>query len=221
MNQKVRESLSALMDGESDELELRRVLKSLDAAPEEADTWRRYHLVRSAIGRERDIDVSVDISAAVAARISEETSSAGDDSESAPGRRSTPFSFVGSAAIAAAVSLMVITGVQVYRGGQSSESGMSELATQGESRDWSASRAGNNVEPAAMNRSAQGGAMTVGATPAWLMASDQARPQDERAQAKILQSYLNRHVEQAGYHVSNSWMPVVQPADGNRATSQP
>ncbi|RKR06324.1 RseA-like anti sigma(E) protein [Kushneria sinocarnis] len=220
MNQKVRESLSALMDGEGDELELRRVLKSLDAAPEEADTWRRYHLVRSAIGRERDIDVNADISAAVAARISEETAATEEETDNSAGRRGTPFSFVGSAAIAAAVSLMVITGVQVYRGGQGSDPGMSELATQRESRNWSPSRAGDGAEPAALNRSARSGAMTVGATPGWLTATDQP-PQDERAQAKVLQSYLNRHVEQAGYHVSNSWMPVVQPAGGGRTASQP
>ena len=46
------ETLSALMDGESDDLELRRFLKQLPADTQQAevlDTWRRFHLARSAL----------------------------------------------------------------------------------------------------------------------------------------------------------------------------
>ncbi|MGJ8513367.1 sigma-E factor negative regulatory protein [Carnimonas bestiolae] len=120
MNDKVRESLSAVMDGEGDELELRRVLKSLSKSPEEADTWRRYHVIGSALRRERDIDVTTDLSAAVHERIEALHLDQLDGEGSAQavhGKRHVgPFSFMGNAAVAAAVSLMVITGVQVYRG---------------------------------------------------------------------------------------------------------
>jgi len=49
------------MDGESDELELRRVLKGLDKDSDSADTWRRYHLARSLMQRDKDIDISTDL----------------------------------------------------------------------------------------------------------------------------------------------------------------
>ncbi|MCM5703253.1 sigma-E factor negative regulatory protein [Larsenimonas salina] len=132
MNQDQRESLSAVMDGEGDELSLPRVLKSLEGNDEMADQWRRYHVARSIMKRERDIDVSMDISAAVRQRIEQEPMV--DQAETAKtetaktertGRRHAPFSFMGSAAIAAAVSLMVITGVQVFRGGDDVGSGTS------------------------------------------------------------------------------------------------
>ena len=63
MSQNARESLSALMDNEGDELELRRVLKSLDDEPDAADAWRRYHLMRSLLRREGDVDMTTDLSA--------------------------------------------------------------------------------------------------------------------------------------------------------------
>ena len=55
MNQDLRESLSAVMDDEGDELSLPRVLKTLEQHPEEADTWRRYHVARSVMKREQAI----------------------------------------------------------------------------------------------------------------------------------------------------------------------
>ena len=72
MSQSTRESLSAFMDSESDELELRRVLKSLPDDADAAETWRRYHLARSMMQRERGVDVSVDLSAGIMARLREE-----------------------------------------------------------------------------------------------------------------------------------------------------
>ncbi|MGL6250628.1 MAG: sigma-E factor negative regulatory protein, partial [Billgrantia desiderata] len=63
MSQNARESLSALMDNEGDDLELRRTLKSLEEQPDAAEAWRRYHLMRSVMRRDHDIDVSTDLSA--------------------------------------------------------------------------------------------------------------------------------------------------------------
>lgn len=124
MSQNTHESLSALMDGESDELELRRVLKALASDSDSADTWRRYHLARSLMQRDKDIDVSVDLSAGVMARIQDEAVPLGNDASSndagsAP-RKSSSFSLARGAGIAATVSLMVITGVQYFNSGSDS-----------------------------------------------------------------------------------------------------
>ena len=47
MSQFEKESLSALLDNEADDLELRRLLKSIDSNPELAETWERYCLEQS------------------------------------------------------------------------------------------------------------------------------------------------------------------------------
>jgi len=120
MSQNTRESLSALMDGESEEFELRRVLKSLPDNADAADTWRRYHLARSVMQREQGIDVTVDLSAGVMARLQEEPVPLADTaSEILKGksRKAPTVSFVRGAGVAAAVSLMVITGVQYFNTG--------------------------------------------------------------------------------------------------------
>ncbi|WP_110656444.1 sigma-E factor negative regulatory protein [Salinicola halimionae] len=110
----VHESFSALMDNEADEFDLRRVLKTMGTASQEGDTWRRYHLARSMMRRERDVIVDIDISRDVMAAIADEPQPV-RESGSEPTKRHS-FSMMSGAAVAAAVSLMVITGVQVYNG---------------------------------------------------------------------------------------------------------
>ncbi|MYL24500.1 anti-sigma factor [Halomonas alkaliantarctica] len=113
MSQNTRESLSALMDGESDELELRRVLKALPDNADAADTWRRYHLARSLMQREQGVDVSTDLSAGIMARLREEPAPQVAASQR-EARKVPTISFARGAGVAAAVSLMVITGVQYF-----------------------------------------------------------------------------------------------------------
>ncbi|OLO05632.1 MULTISPECIES: sigma-E factor negative regulatory protein [Salinicola] len=110
----VHESFSALMDNEADEFDLRRVLKTMSAPSPDSDVWRRYHLARSMMRRERDAIVDIDISGGVMAALADEPHPV-RESASEPTRRHS-FSMMGGAAMAAAVSLMVITGVQVYNG---------------------------------------------------------------------------------------------------------
>ncbi|NWO09585.1 sigma-E factor negative regulatory protein [Chromohalobacter salexigens] len=155
MNQNVRESLSALMDNEGDELEVRRVMRSLQDAPEDAETWRRYHLARSMMQRDRGVDVSADLSAGVMARLADEHGE--QEATTSGSRRAVPFSFAGSAAIAAAVSLMVITGVQVYNA--NSPSGVSGEGAEFASGNASAGEGGASVQPASLQSAPSGGAV--------------------------------------------------------------
>lgn len=222
MNQKVRESLSAIMDGEGDELELRRVLKSLGGSSEEADAWRRYHVIGSVMRRERDIDVSVDLSASIRQRIEAQQRpvvSHSDPAVVAHGdavvkRHAGPFSFMGSAAVAAAVSLMVITGVQVYRGaGSSTPSADTTLASQ-------ASVSGSAISGAAIgslsgegSASSSGGVSTVGLVsepvngsyasadgrslfPSYMGTDSNA---EARQQARLLKGFLEQHAQAADF----------------------
>lgn len=229
MKDNLRESLSALMDNEGDELELRRVLKTLGDSPDDAEAWRRYHLARSLMQRDRDIDISTDLAAGVMARIQDEP--APQASEEAHSRRHS-LSFAGSAAVAAAVSLMVITGVQFYHGIDSTPSSDMAGGTVnggGLNRD----AAGSGVQPASSSAldgssvvdlpflqslpMSGNGVMTVGAggdMPLFMAPNQRQSQRADLEQAHLLQSYLDRHAGDAAYRSGEAWMPLL------RASSQ-
>ena len=68
--QDLKQSLSALIDSEADELELRRVLNA-SHEPELRDTWSRYQVARAAMHNE-PLSVQVDLSASIMAAIDAE-----------------------------------------------------------------------------------------------------------------------------------------------------
>jgi len=104
MNEALRESLSAVMDGEGDDLALRRLLARSDDAEVRA-TWSRYHVARDALQGQASVVgavVSMDISAAVREAV---------DAETVPRRRSAgSWRSVASFAIAASVTAVVVLG---------------------------------------------------------------------------------------------------------------
>jgi len=71
MDDRLKESISALMDDEANELELQRVLAH--AAKEELlDTWKNYHCVKSVLKHEHGDFIAIDISRSVAQAIEHE-----------------------------------------------------------------------------------------------------------------------------------------------------
>ena len=66
----LQESLSAVMDNEADELELRRVLNAFGDA-ETRDTWSRYQVARAVMHKDLLIP-RLDIAAAVSAALADE-----------------------------------------------------------------------------------------------------------------------------------------------------
>ncbi len=61
MTEQLKESLSAVMDGEADEFEIRRVLNEAANDAELRGVWERYHLVRSVMrGEGRTLAVGAD-----------------------------------------------------------------------------------------------------------------------------------------------------------------
>ncbi|WP_043511573.1 sigma-E factor negative regulatory protein [Halomonas sp. BC04] len=227
MSQNARESLSALMDNEGDDLELRRALKSLEDDPDAADAWRRYHLMRSLMRRDHDIDVSKDLSAGIMARI---------EAEPVPALESTPSvtrrspSLARGAGIAAAVSLMVITGVQFYNGsdfastGDAPVAGTETRANSEQPQRSLASQAGGQgaplFSPAASG--GQAGVMPVGASfdnPLFLSPQSRQPASSDQEQARLLQSYLDRHSEGAAYRSGDVWMPLLR-ASGSETLGQ-
>jgi sigma-E factor negative regulatory protein RseA len=107
MNERMRESLSALLDGEADELEIRRVLSQVDDDQELRQTWRRYNLARDVMDGQRETCHAVDISARVMARIEQEQA---DSPVTGLGRKL--LRPVASFAVAASVAATVVIGGQ-------------------------------------------------------------------------------------------------------------
>lgn len=104
MSDKLRESVSALMDGEVSELELRRVLTHADSA-EVRERWRGYQLARGAISGDSLRFANVDLSSQVAAAVEAEAVPAGQ-------RLSPWWKSLGGLAVAASVAAVVVVGGQ-------------------------------------------------------------------------------------------------------------
>ncbi|MDA8752726.1 sigma-E factor negative regulatory protein [Halieaceae bacterium] len=106
MSEQLRESLSALMDDEANELEVERVLARIDSDVDMRTTWMRYHRTRDALAGHDRISESLDISAAVMVAIRENPGLA---QRSPLNRLLRP---VASFAVAASVAATVVFGGQ-------------------------------------------------------------------------------------------------------------
>lgn len=115
------ESVSALMDGEVADFELRRTLERVVEDDEAGERWRRYHVARSVMKGDSEGVLNIDISASVMAAIEDEPSLSGTqkqvNSEKETSRAHELFwKPLTSMAVAASVTAVVILGVQNFNG---------------------------------------------------------------------------------------------------------
>jgi sigma-E factor negative regulatory protein RseA len=107
--ERLAESLSALMDGESTELETHRILKEVGSNSSATDSarrkWQRYHMASSVMSG--DPVAKIDFSAAIAAAIEAE-----DRHRINPLRQFA--GIAGRFAIAASVAMVAVLGVQQF-----------------------------------------------------------------------------------------------------------
>ncbi len=68
----MKEKISALLDGEANDLEHERALRALGSDPELGAVWERYHLAGTAIRRELEIMVSPDLADRIQERLRNE-----------------------------------------------------------------------------------------------------------------------------------------------------
>lgn len=71
MNERLKESLSALLDGEVNELELQRILAH-DERQEVSACWQRYHEISALIQSNNTLRTTVDIRSSVMAIINKD-----------------------------------------------------------------------------------------------------------------------------------------------------
>lgn len=118
MSERLRESLSAVMDGEANELELERVLSRMTEDEELRQTWIRYSAVHSVNTGGQVANLSLDISQRVRKTLRDDADNNGANKPAGvAGRLLKPFaSFAVAASVAATV---VIGGQQLYQIGES------------------------------------------------------------------------------------------------------
>ena len=187
----LQESLSAVMDNEADELELRRVLNAFDDADTRA-TWSRYQVARVAMHKDLVLP-HLDISAAVSAAIADEVT---------PLKASrSPWRSLGRLAVAASVTVAVLAGVRLYN--QDNIAGV-ELAQQAaQPANLSVPQVKGPAVLAGYNESAEQapGPMASG------VLQGQAGWHDQR-----LPGYLRQHAQQAALKGTESALPYARAA---------
>jgi sigma-E factor negative regulatory protein RseA len=115
--EQLNESVSALMDGEASELELRRILKSTDS--EIFQRWHRYQIVSAALKGELQVSKPVDFSASIAAALEQEATHSIKFPLSNTKPRINLWSNIGRFAVAASVAGALVVGVKFAPTGSS------------------------------------------------------------------------------------------------------
>jgi len=182
----LQESLSAVMDNEADELELRRVLGASDDA-EVRGAWSRYQMARAVMHREV-IDPHLDIAAAVSAALAD---------EKAPVRKVGMVRGLGRVAVAATVAVAVLAGVRFYNADGVAPA---ELAQ------------GTQAPISIPQNQAQSPAILAGYTTSSEPASAQQAQDIEGWHDKRLPEYLRQHAEQSSLNGVEGALPYARAA---------
>lgn len=190
-SESLRETLSALMDDEAEQLELRRVLHAGEQDPDVRRSWERYQLARSVMHKE-PWQPGVDLSAGIAAALADEPVPA-----IAPTVAPTRWKMqLGRVAVAASVTLAVLVGVRMIN-----QDGMPDTNTMA-AVERTAPAAGTPAMAAA-SAQARPGAVLAG----FSSHADQAEPQQAAGpsawQEQRIGSYLRRHAENSAQAAPN------------------
>lgn len=131
------ESLSALVDNEASELEVRRILKNVERNPEVRERWRRYNMIGSILRKESDLNLggAVDLAGGISeALLAEQAFTGGapermqDEPRTTQGVRPVTSSsrkglldFIAKSAVAASFAGALVIGFNVFGPEQSGE----------------------------------------------------------------------------------------------------
>jgi sigma-E factor negative regulatory protein RseA len=217
MNDKMNESLSALVDGETDELEVRRVMNQIDQTPEMLQTWRRYQLIGSVLRDEpaSTIDLSRGIMQALDGEPMDDVvipvTTASNLAVAAPASQitSSRWHWLASGAIAASVTLAVLVGVRV-----TSELQNPALSGQALSAVTPKTLSLDSVEPSDAIAEALVSAEPM---PNSVIAVAETQPQADsetlREAQNVLKEYVLQHTEHASLNTASGMMPYARVAN--------
>ena len=185
----LQESLSALMDNETDELELRRVLAASGESEVRA-TWARYQVARAVMHKEL-LEPRLDLAAAVSAALA-------DEPVPAVSQPRLPLRGLGRLAVAASVTVAVLAGVRMYN--------QDDLAT--------TQLAQRDALPLLQARPLQGPAVLAGYTTNSVVVpqGQGATDAQQRWQQQHLPAYVRQHAQQAAFIGTQSALPYARAA---------
>lgn len=219
--ERLNESLSALMDGKVSELELQRLLKVSAASAEVGARWSRYQLAASVLRHERVAPVDSDLAARISTAIEREGPLSGSGGGGAADgiANSRWWRPLSRGAVAATVAFAAILGVQQWQvadRGQSQPDG--ELVAEAEPPvAQSVAQPSGFIVPAPSTRSAS--------TAAPRLMPDQRRGASDKAMIQRLPTpelmrHLNRvmiqHSEQAAHLGSQGMVPFARATYGEK-----
>lgn len=184
----LQETLSAVMDNEADELELRRVLAACGEDAELRSTWSRYQLARSVMHREPTLP-KLDIAAAVSAALADEAAP--------PKAEKGPWRMVGRLAVAASVTLAVLAGVRLYN----QNDALPQMAQQGTTPQIALPQVKGPAVLAGYSEE-QGAPQVI----------TNSSSSDTRWHEQRLPIYLRQHVQQSAVSGTESALPYARAA---------
>ena len=197
----LHESLSAVMDNEADELELRRVLAASGDSEMRA-TWSRYQIARAAMHKEL-IEPRMDIASGVSAALADEPALDIGRADPVKPQQKTAWRNMGRIAVAASVTVAVLAGVRLYNQGEVAGPQMAQQAAQPsmvvpQATQGSAVLAGYSASERAGAGGAEATAIEVSA---------------EGWHEQRLPAYLRQHAQQAAFgSESESALPYARAA---------
>jgi len=208
--QRLNESLSALVDGEVSEIELQRILRELDGVEGDAlrQRWQGYHQQRSLMRGERF--AGTDLSASISAAIADE-----------PLHRKSRWSSLGSSlsrmAVAASVAVFALVAVQQFDRGADQQPALEFAQESLEVEHYSGPAlqfpSGFRPELYAQTVSAQsGGSAAARASLAQLPVSAAMSEADYMHSRSYLLNLLQRHQAQSATIANPALLPVMLPA---------
>jgi len=115
--EKLYQSLSALMDGQASELELHQVLKQSQTNAELRQQWQRWQIARAALHGQPQSFVALNLAERVSAAL-EDAPPVAPITRARPAMRSRLWRSGGQLAVAASVTLAVLGGVRFYQSSQ-------------------------------------------------------------------------------------------------------
>ncbi|WP_462381751.1 sigma-E factor negative regulatory protein [Pseudomonas sp. Marseille-QA0892] len=178
----LQETLSAVMDNEADELELRRVLAA-SGESEVRDTWARYQIARAAMHKDLLVP-RLDLASAVSAAIAEE--------EAPVQVKRRPAGGLARIAVAASVTVAVLAGVSLYN---QDDVGTQQLAAQ-------------STQPAIEAPQVQGPAVLAGYKEGGAQ-PEVTEKSGSNWQEQRMPEYIRQHAQQSG---ADSALPFAREA---------
>lgn len=219
--QRLNESLSALMDGEASELEIQRLLRETDASGgEQGQRWSRYQLAASVMRGEKVAPVNLGLAASISAAIADEPplaavaeAKAANDSGATLSRWWRPLS---RGAVAATVAFAAVLGVQQIQAPQTGSELVAEVERPAQQPVQSVPQPSGFLVPSLNTRSVSTNPQLV---PEQRMGVG-ASPQMQVVPSPELMRHLNRvmmeHSEQAARVGSQGMVPFARATYGER-----